>query len=691
MKLIATIAHKAHTRTIDAMNNNKDKRDVFVEKIKKGQLSPPIKREFREKKWRKEWEEVKNIATIRDFKVYETGLMINSLLNEIREALRKLYKQVPKTSYEKLILAYVALSNRDIKIGLTSSDNLSTMNSIGGKLSIQEVVHGCVDGLQLAIRMCQQNIDNGISIKPSNNALNIMTFIRRESALSNLYALYEHIWQCVFWSDYDVNELTKKDKIFSISQPATAFEFAFENSINRKERLSSQKIMISSSPKIQQIFLKDKFVVIKRKNKKRIAKMTPVNGSGDELITYNTQWQCGRFDLLKYYPQEWFTKDYGHGFCVNEALEVMRCLMLMSNKLLNDLPTDNSAHNINKLLEFCPKVQAFSLTLALRQATNISTSKILKILDFITTTSLPTNDLWCRPLIKTKNNEYAILVSALASPAITRIAERWFVAFGIDLQEKGYTYEKTTINLLNEHLEQNEFINDYNKGVSKRIKLNTGEEEFDLLARIDDMIIIGECKSIVTTDSEISKFRTAEILQHAGEQVDRKSIFLKNNIEQIFERLGWAFDISKKYTFAKCIINSSQIFVGYKFNGIPVIDEKILKAYFESKENRFLSIPTDNGNMKDIAWYQLYTNLKELKDNFLTYLNFPPQLNECEESFNYSEIKIPYITTNSFKLVQRRFLLKQVGLLDKINKKHKFPLIISKDYEEIADKVGMLI
>ncbi|MEZ8290844.1 hypothetical protein [Vibrio sp. 10N.237.312.B06] len=682
------------------MSDNEDIKNVFVEKIIKDQLAPPTKREFREKKWRKEWDKVKDVATARDLKVFEAGLMIDTLLSEIRAKLGELYKQAPKTSYEKLMLAYVATSNREIKVALGHAMQSPPANAqgvtiqtnlMGNKFSLQEVADGCVDGLQLAIRMCQKNIDDGKNIEAADEPLDIMTFIRRESTLSQLYAQYEHVWQCVFWSDYDVEELIKEHKVFAVTQPSTAFEFAFENSADRKHRLGGQKLLIASYPMIQKIFLNNNFVEIKRKNKKRIAEVVPVRESGEILVTYNTQWQSGKFDLLKYSPQDWFTKDYGHGFCIDEALEVMRCLMLMSNKLLDNLPHDDSAFNINKLLEFCPTVQAFSLRLALRQATDIDTDKISKILDFITATSLPTSDLWCQPLIKTSNNEYAILVSALASPIITRVAERWFVEFGIDLQEKGYTYENTVAELLNEQLAQNEFIDDHNEGVSKRIKLDTGEEEFDLLARIDDMIIIGECKSIVTTDSEISKYRTAEILQHAGEQVNRKATFIEDNIEQIFERLGWEFDMSKEYTFAKCIVNSSQVFVGHKFNDIPVVDEKILKAYFESKNNRLMTVPTDGGELKDIAWYQLYTNLRELKDNFLTYLSFPPQLSECEESFEYSEVKLPYISDDSFKIMQRRFLLKQAGVLDRMNREHKFPLIKSDDYEEEAAKVDMAV
>ncbi|USI30228.1 hypothetical protein ACD631_20875 (plasmid) [Alteromonas macleodii] len=680
------------------MNANKENKDVFVEKILKNQLAPPTKREFRKKQWFKEWENVKDVATARDLKVFETGLMIDALLSEIRVKLAELYAKAPKISYEKLMLAYVALSNREIKVSLDHTTQNPPVNAQGvmiqanfmeNKLNLQEVVHGSVDGLQLAIRMCLKNINDGKNIKAADEPIDVMTFIRGESTLSQLYSIYEHVWQCIFWSDYHVDELNNEDKVFAVTQPSTAFEFAFENSANRKGRLGSQALLIASTPKIQKIFLNDKFVKIRRKNKKFVAEVVPVRGAGEQYVNFNTHWQSGRTNLQKYYPQDWFTTNYGHGFCIDEALEVMRCLMLMSNALLDNFPQDDSAYSINKLLEFCPTVQAFSLRLALKQATDIDADKISKILDFITATSLPNSDLWCQPLVKISNNKYAILVSALASPAISRVAERWFVSFGIDLEKKGYIYENTVVALLNKQLSQNEFIDDFDDAVSKRVRLDTGEEEIDLLARIDDLIIIGECKSIVTTDSEISKYRTAEILQHAGAQVSRKATFVERNIEQTFGQLGWKFDTSKKYTFAKCIVNSSQIFVGHKFNDVPVVDERILKAYFESNKNRVFTVPTDDGGLKDIAWYQLYTNLPELKDNLSTYLSFPPQLSEREESFEYSEVKLPYISADSFKIIQRRFLLKQAGKLDRMNRDHKFPLMKSDDYEEEAAKVDI--
>lgn len=83
-----------------------------------GELSPPTRREFRLEKWHKAWEKVKESASTRDRKVYMAGLIVDSLLSEIRAKLIDLYKNAPKTNFEKLMLAYVAISNRDVAVAL---------------------------------------------------------------------------------------------------------------------------------------------------------------------------------------------------------------------------------------------------------------------------------------------------------------------------------------------------------------------------------------------------------------------------------------------------------------------------------------------------------------------------------------------------------------------------------------------
>ncbi|HIF9293978.1 TPA: hypothetical protein ACX6Q7_001883 [Photobacterium damselae] len=675
---------------------NDVKKDLFVEKIIKNKIKPPTRHDFKLANWNQEWGKVEADASERDKKVYKAGVIIDSVLSEVRAKLKELYKNAPKTSYERLMLSYVAIANRTTDVALkvlkeapakNAQEALLEANMMGNKQSLGEIAHGAVDGVQLAIRSCLYNLEQGNKIELSQEPIDEMSFVQQESWLSQLYWTYTHLWQCIIWSDYDLIEMDEEQKFFSVKQPTSAYELAFLNSANRKERLSGQNTLMATRPAIRAKFLDDKFPIITRQNKKRVAKVISIRDGGDDLITWNTQWRIREFDLQSHYPEKWLTDDYGKGFCLSEALEVMRCLMLMSNDSKRKFPVNDSVFNINKLNEFCPTVQVFSLKRVLTEATGVEAQKVEKIVDFLTIKASPTSDLWCQPFIKNSKNEYALVVSALSSPSVFRLFERWADEFGVDLGEKGYTYEETIIEELNDALENNDLIQDYDKGISKRIKLAAGkEEEFDLLARIDDLIIVGEAKSIVTTDSEISKYRTSEILQHAGEQVIRKTAFFQDNVQAIFERLDWAYDETKEYKFAQCVLNSSSIFVGHKFSDVPVIDDRILRAYFSSNQMKLMTVASKTG-IKTIAWYKLYDSLEELKDNLSTYLSNPPQLNDSKDAYEYNDIRFPYMTADSYKLSKSYLVQKESSPLSVMDREHHFPVIKSDDYEAEAAQV----
>ncbi|PKF81480.1 hypothetical protein CW749_02235 [Vibrio sp. vnigr-6D03] len=683
--------------------------DTFADSVLKGKIKAPTKGGFSVKKWDKEWAKFEADASERDLKVYKAGIIIDSLLSEVRGQLSELYSKAPKTTYEKLMLSYVASSNRTITVAIKNAIKeaeanvlganskganvhaaMIEANMLGDKKSLGELAHGAVDGFQLAVRGCLGKIEKGEKLTVSENPIDEMPFVMQESGLSQLYWGYLHLWQCVLWSDYDLIELDDEHKVFSIQQPKSEFEVSFLSSSSRKDRLSGQSTMMASRSLIRSKFLGDKFVMMKRENKRRVAYVADVKDAGDKLVTFNTEWRIKELDLQSHYPKKWLTDDYGKGFSLNEGLNVFRCMMLMAKTLKDNFPENDSAFTINKLNEFCPTVPVFSLKRALCDATGLAAEKVDNILEFMTIKASATSDLWCQPLIKTSRNEYAIVVSALCSPSMFRVFERWVDDLGIDLGEKGYTYEDTVIEELNDSLSKSSLITDYDKGVSKRIKLDTGEEEFDLLARVDDLVIIGEAKSIVTTDSEISKARAAGILEHAGQQVTRKTGFLKDNLQAIFERLDWNYDPNADYKFAQCILNSGRVFVGHEFDGVPVIDEKILSAYFASDKVNLFSVRSRQG-VKTIAWLQLYSNLDELKSNFQRYACNPPQLNEDVDSFEYNVNKFPYMTEDSYKVIKKYLVLKQITPIDIIERDHHFRVVKSDDFDAEVASVKVMM
>ncbi|PSV47733.1 hypothetical protein C9J47_10655 [Photobacterium indicum] len=80
-----------------------------------------------------------------------------------------------------------------------------------------------------------------------------------------------------------------------------------------------------------------------------------------------------------------------------------------------------------------------------------------------------------------------------------------------------------------------------------------------------------------------------------------------------------------------------------------------------------------------------------MKNNLQTYLSSPPQLSEIEDSFEYSNVQLPPIHQDSFKILQRRFVLKDASPTYRMEQEHNFRVFKSADYEEQIAKMDMVM
>lgn len=218
------------------------------------------------------------------------------------------------------------------------------------------------------------------------------------------------------------------------------------------------------------------------------------------------------------------------------------------------------------------------------------------------------------------------------------------------------------------------------------------KEEIDLLLRIGNVILIGESKSIVTTDSPISNYRTVETLKFAANQVKRKTIFVKKHLPKIFEILNWKHNENEDYSFVNCIINSGRMYAGFEIDGIPVCDDKILHRYFSESEIPLLSYFDEiNQDQKHVAWVRLYSNFEELKCNLAVYLTKPPQVFENKEHFEYKSIKLPYLNEDSYKIIFNRLVPRELSISDRVDIDIPFTIFKSDNYIEKTKNIGFIV
>jgi len=666
----------------------------FKLNVRKGNITQPTQRGFKLTEWQAAWVSLKSPSK-EDETIYAAGTIFFSLFEELRNELGELYKQAPDTTNNTLIRSYCAISNRDRAVLGKKTSDVNGPQSIhaitassgqdAGQVTLQEVADQCVDSVHKAIEFAvKRKSDPFKAEKP----LTIFEFTQKEAALSNIYDLYEDYWQALLWGDYDFFVLDKKNKVFQIKQKNSEYEIYRTATHIRKSKLAAQLSTICASKAFLKYHQNDHYISsVKIKRDKKLRSKSIVTAD-EKIQAMNSDIQYKILALQDFFPQHFLEKrPKGFEFNILDLLQAFRLLVLLAAESVDRFPKDDSIYTHNKLLEFCPWIKKNELINAIARALDFDYKKSCQIVDFLTFNAAPKQELWCHPLLDIGSGKLAYLVSSALTPVITRVVEHWLVAFNIDLQEKGEQFENELLSSVSDAINGNGLVQDYEEPVGKRFKLSSGdEEEIDLLLKFGETILVGELKSIVTTDSAISSYRTYSTLEYATNQAVRKSDYIKDNIEEVFNILGWEYSGSFQYKLLPVVITSNPIFTGISINSVPVCDPKILTAYLEKNTASLLSTQND-GKFEDIAWYQLYCDFQEFQDNIAKYLNDPPQLYQVKYFLHHDTVGIPYIDDDSFKIMFTRLIPRDFDINEVFTIPASFKATKSSDFEEQVEKM----
>lgn len=666
--------------------------DAFQKAIQNKSVKTPIEMGFKVKSWKAFYQKTESPN---EEWLCEAGIIFNELLSDIRTALGELYNQAPKLTRKKLIQSHCAIANRDRKSIVvnqfkpdSSANNLLTATTkntpLGNEVSLQEVADGCVDGIQKAIQFLLNKKEEVIQ---SDNPLEIFTFLKRESYLSQCYGNLEGLWQGIVYGKYELNILDRENKVIEIKEIDSPEAFGFEISMMRKMKLLAHSASNYMSPKIQNIFSNDKYLELTGKGKKKKIRLREISKSSDAIKFSNTVLRASAINTSTFFPENFLSTEHGGaGFTLIEALDVFRVIGLMAEISSDSFPQNDEVHHYSELMAFNITVKQHELCRNISTATGLEYPKVLKIINFLTFKGGKNEDLWCQPLIMHESQEFVVLYSSISSPNFDRLIEHWLIKLGVDIRDKGYSFEDKLIENISESLNHSNKLVSFEMPVSKRIKLENDEEEIDFIMRVGRKIIIGEAKSIVTTDSPISKYRTLNVLKKASAQAKRKLKFVQDNVEDVFRKLNWEF-IDEEFDYIPIIFNSNKAMVGFKVDEVPVCDELIFSSYF--KKNKVPLFSDDTG--KSLAWFELYNDENELVENLDKYLANPPQVNMSSENYRYDSMRLPLIKDSSYKLMVTRLLPQNMKAQDYLRSNTDFELGKSDDCDKQIAEMDVLI
>ncbi len=134
----------------------------FKDKVRAKTIFGPTDRKFTLASWQAAWENEKAHSSD-DQHFFEAGEVFHKIFSEIRTMLTSLYNdKAPAISRATHLMLLSAISNRDIAIlkdiqkeGTKGGKNIHSIstkaNRYGAEVSLEEIAHGAVDGVELAI------------------------------------------------------------------------------------------------------------------------------------------------------------------------------------------------------------------------------------------------------------------------------------------------------------------------------------------------------------------------------------------------------------------------------------------------------------------------------------------------------------------------------------------------------------
>ncbi|HEE6562225.1 hypothetical protein K5E11_06160 [Acinetobacter pittii] len=612
-------------------------KNSFADKVRSNKIKSPLRTDFSLEKW-----ETANKLTEFDKRLYEAGLYFHSQFNCIRDHLKQLNKTPTSITKEDYLKIFIGMSNHDAKVNIENvkkiipQDNPPTLdinfygiqtsnNVIGNLYSLNETAMISVDGIFYNI--ISHLSDDSKKEKTNLSQENIFKHIRIENLLSQLYYSYEQYWNSILYEQitYEITE----EKLLLRDNPEIMVPFQINDIRNSKIRANN--IILGYAEYME--FLRDQnyaylifkdnqfsyqsFRDLESKNQQQI--ITCLNSFADETIEF----------IPNTLPNL--------NFNIDEVISIFVQLSSLSYGILNSLDSDTSILNFdyNKFKNFSKTLNLTELCDYLAFITSIEKSKVSQIIDFLTFTHErapgPRVDLWRFPIVKVNKDECLLVLEPLLHPVGLRCFEGWMAKAEVEIAQKGTSFENHIKTELNELFTENPYIEKSDFFEEDIISIDGEQEEIDLLFKIGNLIVLGEAKCVVTTDSAISVWNTIETIKHASEQAIRKLNFVSRNFKRICKKLNWLHDENLEYNFCPIVVISNGFGAGNSFFGVPIIDHKILSSYFK---NGYLPlISTDKG--EDLAYLKIYNSSEELQSNFSAFISKPPTIETYKISINY--------------------------------------------------------
>lgn len=150
-------------------------------------------------------------------------------------------------------------------------------------MSLEEIAHGAVDGVEHAILEGIKAINKGPLIPLGKTPISALEFAGMEADLSQLYGVCDQYWKALLRGDYQFSVPDTDLNVYDIRQLSTDREVSYELTRLRKSRLVMQSMMHHDNPSIIKLYDNDLCIVPSGSGKKKSLKTSKFKHASDEI------------------------------------------------------------------------------------------------------------------------------------------------------------------------------------------------------------------------------------------------------------------------------------------------------------------------------------------------------------------------------------------------------------------------
>ncbi len=509
----------------------------------------------------------------------EHNALNSSFFNPYFKYFKEYFKEITKRNNLKLedfLEVIITFANRDLYLvtarirnankdrneidydGMMNSTFQSNIPELG-QINAQAGLEAIHDGLNMILNMTLKNYDHNDS---SNYNLKNLDNCAKLFSFSNIFIVIKSGYDIAIWEDHAIryNKESNELKIKIIHKKNQYLNRIGEYRLERN--IFSSKIIVLSAFQEKNAFYQ---YISKEANKKRKAKRLKRIKVDEGEIKYKLADGIEKETVFKEL-QSFASLTTYYAFIRNEILPNINSVNLYDVLVLYtevqhlfsvafgikkaETATDVENFNLFKL-----KIKKQKLIEYLFCKTKYSRNQIKQTLElFIQKKGF--YNIWERPLIEMENFLFPVILP-LISPNTLRILDYWLEKGGFDLDSRGLLFEKHIKNVLSFEFKKKGY--EFNIPIENIFRNNNDEfEEIDLIIELKKITLLAEVKCIKYPFDPRDYYNMYSRLSEGAEQINRKALFLKNNIDS-FKNNSF---LSKP--IVKLVITNYPIFSGYE-------------------------------------------------------------------------------------------------------------------------------